>query len=264
MKKYKFSLLVFTALSAILVSSCNPLTPNYSLTYTPAPPVKLRDFKQSSTLFISNILDERTGEAKISSEPNADPYILIPLWPYSHSDINPIIRYSFFQAPLPEAIKRLVVTDIKASDIFQKVVTTAYNADTYMSSEDELNAYRLSITLKDAVWSRNLTSYGLSYPGTFLWVIGFPVSYGEIYMNLNVEFYAPITRKLIAKKTIRKSINCTEWIYDQINYKPPISEFKLTEIFPEITKEIRTFLIDSLYKYRKFKAKKLSEFVEKK
>ena len=50
-------------------------------------------------------------------------------------------------------------------------------------------------------------------------------------------------KSIIGEKLISQQIPCTEWIYDQVNYKPPISEFKLAKIFPKVTKELREFIL---------------------
>ena len=110
-------------------------------------------------------------------------------------------------------------------------------------------AYKLRVTLLNANWSRTLTSYGLSYPGTILWAFGLPVSYGDVTFKIKAELYLPgNSQSPVASTTISKNVDCTEWIYDQVNYSPPISEFKLAEIFPEAIKELRTFLYKKLYK----------------
>jgi hypothetical protein len=249
-------LFLFSSMSSILfTSACNSsLSSAYRLQYKPAPSISLSGISKPDSLFIANIIDRRGKEEKITFEPDATPLILIPLWPYSHSNLNPIIRFSYFQPSLIDVLNKLFVTDISAAGIFKQVLNAPKGIE-QIEFERKLfsinpGTYKLEIILKKAVWSRNLTSYGLSYPGTFLWALGFPVSYGNVYFSIEAILYAPGGSKLIGKKQISKETSCTEWIYDQINYKPPISEFKLAEIFPKVTKELREFIFQTIKKYQ--------------
>ncbi|MCF7790373.1 MAG: hypothetical protein K9M56_00100 [Victivallales bacterium] len=235
-----FSFLIITS---IIFCSCNSTDENYSsLHYKPAPPVKIRKFKKPEILYIDKVADNRKDDEKeLSYTINADPYILIPLWLWSHSNLNPVLRFSYFQEPLPLIIRGLIYKDVKASEIFKELTVSM---DYYNHRKND--AYRLKVILITAKWSRNLTSYGLSYPGTILWAFGLPVSYGKIYFKINVTLYAPNSEKKLASKIISKNLSCTEWIYDQVNYSPPISEFKLAKIFPEVMNDLRKFLIKTL------------------
>ena len=108
------------------------------------------------------------------------------------------------------------------------------------------NAYILDIEVKQATWSRYLTTYGLSSAGTVLWLF-LPESYGSVTISIIARLYSPSNRENPMDVTIiTRKANCTEWAYDQINYLPPISEFKIAEMFPEIMTELRVFLVNSL------------------
>jgi hypothetical protein len=231
-------------LSLLYLAGCNSTDESSdSLVYKPGPPINMKNFEPKDSIFIAKVQDVRPKEQEVTFRINADPYILIPLWLWSHSYIDPVLRYSYFQEPLPLILRALIHSDIKASKLFN---TTIYSEELYKLKEKD--SYRLVIKLMDATWSRNLTSYGLSYPGTILWAFGLPVSYGDVYLKLKVELYSPDSEKPIDTTEIFKTVPCTEWIYDQVNYSPPISEYKLAEMFPEITKELRTFIIKALEK----------------
>jgi len=253
--KNTFGILLFLFVSSLLtVSACNStLNPEYKLQYKPAPPISLSGIAKPDSLFVANIVDKRSKEEKITFEPDADPLILIPLWWYSHSDLNPVIRFSYFQPSLIDVLNKLFVVDINAAGIFKQVLNSPKGIE-QIKFEKKLfsinpNTYKLVIILEKAVWSRNLTAYGLSYPGTFLWALGLPVSYGNVYFSIKAVLHAP-GNKIIGKKQISEQIPCTEWIYDQINYQPPISEFKLAKIFPKVTKELREFIFQTIKKYQ--------------
>ena len=238
----KIRIVSLLALVVLCLSSCTT-TEEYdsSLIYKPGPAVKIKGFEPKDALYIAEIIDKSAKEEQLSFDINADPYIMIPLWLWSHSYIDPILRYSYFQNPLPLILRGLLYSDIEASEIFNKVIISPE-----LYEINKKNAYKLVIILEDATWSRNLTSYGLSYPGTILWAFGLPVSYGEVYLKLKAEIYPPNSDNPIATTRIFKTVPCTEWIYDQVNYSPPISEYKLAEIFPKITKDLRTFILKAL------------------
>jgi hypothetical protein len=238
-KSIRVLLFIFLALC---LSSCSTTEFDNKLIYKPGPPINIKGFIPKDTIYIAKVINKSGNEKEVTFKINADPYIMIPLWLWSHSYIDPVLRYSYFQEPLPLILRALFYTDIKAFKIFNNVIVSP---DLYELKKKE--AYKLVITLEEATWSRNLTSYGLSYPGTILWAIGLPVSYGEVYLKLKAEIYEPEADSPIKTTTIYKSVPCTEWIYEQINYSPPISEYKLADIFPEVTKELRKFILKAIY-----------------
>jgi len=240
--------------SLLGISACNSYLNNVDeLQYKPAPPINIGGISKPDTLFITDIIDKRTNEEKITYEPDAAPEILIPFWFYSHSDLNPIIRFSYFQPSLIDALNKLFIMDINEAGIFKQVLNSPKGIEQIKFEKKLLsinpNTYKLEITLEKAVWSRNLTAYGLSYPGSLLWVIGMPASYGNVSFSISTVLYAP-GNKIIGKTQISEQVSCTEWIYDQVNYRPPISEFKLAEIFPKVTKKLREFIFQTVKKHQ--------------
>ena len=255
MKNKKSQILLLLSTLLLIITGCNSITePNVGLKYKPAPAIDLNGISQPNTLYLASLQDKRTEAERINFEPDADPLILIPFWFYSHSNLNPIIRFSYFQPSLLDVLNKLFTLDIDASKIFRNVLNTPEGIEQKTFEKKFFSitpqAYKLEIILLKAVWSRNLTSYGLSYPGTLLWAIGLPVSYGEVCLSIEAILYTPGGKKVIAKKAIEEKVSCTEWIYDQVNYRPPISEFKLAEIFPKVTKKLREFIFDSVKKYQ--------------
>ena len=119
-----FSLFLFVS-SLLMISSCNSsLNQSDKLKYEPAPPIKLGGITQPDSLYIKDIIDKRSKEEKITFEPDADPLILIPLWFYSHSYLNPVIRFSYFQPSLIDVLNKLFVVDINAAGIFKQVLNS--------------------------------------------------------------------------------------------------------------------------------------------
>lgn len=207
--------------------------------YDPSDPITTKPVAEK--LFFASLKDELPVEQTLPFDPNSDLSILIPCLPYSKSDVNPLVKYNYLQPALPERINTLLIKDLKESGLFKEYLI----ADNKMDTPPD--AYMLKVTLKNAVWHRYLTAYGISYPGYYLWLF-LPVSYGSVEFAFEAALFSPANShyKLIGKKLISKKVNCTEWIYDQIGYKPAKSEICLTEMFPEMTKEMREFILESV------------------
>jgi hypothetical protein len=254
MKKALITLLGSLSLVGFL-TSCQDANNNSLIYYKPAPAIKKAELPIKNSLFVDDIIDNRVSDIhKFPSEQNADPLILVPFWPYSHSISTPIPRYTYLNMGTRRILTDLIFADIKAAGIFSDVSMPLFSLESQNTLQDSphnipSNSYVLVLTMNKAEWSRYMTSYGLSYPGTFLWILCAPISYGSINVEMKAELYKPGNLKVpIAEKTISKSIPCTEFIFDQVNYAPPKSEYKLARIFPSITAQLREFLVDSVIK----------------
>lgn len=242
-----FTLLVFT--------SCNNWNKNYQTVYKPQPAIKTDGFPINNPVFISNIVDARPQQERIPLDPNISSVLLIPLWPYDHSETSPVLRYTYMQADMLNTLKHLIADDIRASEIFSYITTQTYGVigsqEAEYATKIPNDAYILEIEIKKALWSRYVTTYCLSYPGSLLWLFA-PESYGSVSITIEAKLYSPSDRsKILTQTTISKKVSCTEWSYDQVNYQPPISEFKLAEMFPEVMTDLRVFLVKSLDKNKK-------------
>ncbi len=247
----KFYILGILSLIFIL-ASCS--STKYDTVFIPEPPMQI-NFQnyQKKQLIVGNIIDERRADERKNFDPNGDPLILIPFWPYSHSEVNPFCRYTFVQSEPSKTIKNIMITDLQSSGLFENVIAEsdvdAIDAFSKKKIGFANNTYFLTIILKKAVWSRYITTYGLSSLGAFVWGFGAPVSYGSVTIQAEVKLYkADELNKPLNEKVISDSVSCTEFIFDQIDYKPAISEFKIAEMIPEINRQIRKFLYDSLVK----------------
>jgi hypothetical protein len=63
---------------------------------------------------------------------------------------------------------------------------------------------------------------------------------------MEITIRAPETNRIIADAIYTDKISTTEWIYDQMNYQPPISVFALEKTFPKLMKKIRTMLLTAM------------------
>ncbi|HBM16175.1 MAG TPA: hypothetical protein DD381_07540 [Lentisphaeria bacterium] len=234
---------------SVLLSSCN-LLDSYQTAYTPQPAIKKDGFPIKNPIFISNVIDERTVNEKVIIDPSGSPLLLLPLWPYVYTETSPVLKYTFVQGDMLNTVKHLIASDLRASGIFSYVTTETYGAvgekEIESSTRIPKNAYILNVEVKNAVWSKYTTAYGLSLPGSFLWIF-LPESYGSVIVTLDFKLYSPENRKkAMSETTITKKISCTEWVYDQLYYMPPISEFKLAEMFPDVMTDLRDFLVNSI------------------
>ena len=216
--------------------------------YVPEPSM-LGEAPLVDDLLVEKIKNAQPEKETLRFAPNNDPWILMPLCFYSSERVNPMVKRNYLQNDLDDALQRLFIKDIRASGITKNTI----NACKINTTAKELNRnYRLELVLKHAVWKRNITAYGLSYPGTLLWSIGLPVSYGSVLLEIDAAIYAPNSNlKPIAKTTIKHEQDCVEFIYDQIGYKPSVSENILADIFPLAAKDLRKFIRTTLKEQKK-------------
>ncbi|MCP4178805.1 MAG: hypothetical protein GY756_13655 [bacterium] len=254
MKNFKYySFFILSIIFLVFISSCTSINPKFSTKYNSTPHKHKDKFVADSTLFVLNLIDERPAVEKIPFKPEVNPLILVPLWPNIHDDINPVIRYCYFQPKITETLQNLFITDLRTSDLFKKVTSSPFgqtvDINNIKKTKIPKDSYLLQIKIKKAVWSRNLTSYGLGYVGTVLWALGAPMSYGHVALEISASLYSPKDySKPIAEIITSEQTPCTEFIYDQMYYNPPISEFKLAQLFSKITDTLRVFLYDHIKK----------------
>jgi hypothetical protein len=236
--------LSLAALLALFASGCTTFQEKPSV-YVPEPALDLNSPPIESLMV--RIIGEQPAEETLPFDPNNDPWILMPLCFYSSKNVNPMVKRDFMQNDVEEAFRRLFAKDLRASGLCGEVFICEGGRGGGANRVSD--AYRLDITLKHAVWHRSLTAYGLSYPGTLLWVLGAPVSYGYVALELEVALYPPGSKgKLLAVKTFKREEDCVEWIYEQIGYQPAKSETILTEMFPGLASDVRLFIKEAVAK----------------
>ncbi len=247
MKRLKVQVLGLCGLVILFFSGCATLH-HPPLSYTPEPSI-LEEDALIDVLLIEKITNAQPEEETLRFNPNNDPWILMPFCFYSGQKVNPLVKRNYFQNNLDDALQRLFVKDLLASNISKTIINSC---QLKTSSKELQNNYRLELILKHAVWDRSLTAYGLSYPGTLLWSLCFPVSYGSVTLEVEAALYAPnSTIKPIAKTVLKQKKNCVEFIYDQIGYQPSVSENTLVDIFPIVAKDLREFIRITLKKQKR-------------
>ena len=238
--------LILIVCPLLIFTGCKTVNERFS-GYVPEP--SLLNKPLIDGLLVEKVINAQPQEENLPFNPNEDPWILIPFCFYSAQKVDPLVKRNFFQSNLDEALQRLFIKDLRASHISRTISctdTTNLNRDFWK------NKYRLQIILKHAVWNRNITAYGISYVGTILWSLGLPVSYGDVQLEIEAQLFPPgEAKKPIATTVLKGNRSCVELIYDQVGYRSSVSEDKLTEIFPEIARDLRKFMIKNLKKAKK-------------
>jgi len=239
MKNYYLASIMSAGL--ILLSGCCSFDESI---YEYNPPVSVVDKPLADNCYVMPILDIRPiAQRDLSTNISDDPYVsYIPLWPYSKSEINPLMKYDYFRPDMQDMLQILIARDLRFSGMFQNVKPVRFDE----SSEKPVFGYVVKIWIKEAVWNRYLTTYGLAFAGTMLWNFGLPMSYGSVSMEIEAELVDAQTKNSIAKDKFRAETTCTEFLFDQMDYTPSIGEAKLCKIFPKITSQLRTFVLKNI------------------
>ncbi|NOY75165.1 MAG: hypothetical protein GXP32_05165 [Kiritimatiellaeota bacterium] len=246
MKYDKALAVLVAAVFGTLICGCNSISPKSVLQYVPEPGLASQK-PLVGALFIEKMQNALPDNEMLPFVPNDDPWILIPLCFYSSQTVKPLVKRSFFQNDIGTALQRLFVKDLRASGLCKLILSA--DEDNPRVNAWGAKRYHLRLILKHARWNRNLTAYGLSYPGTLLWSLGAPTSFGDVEVEIDAVLYPPgADAKPIGKTTIHAIADCTEFIYDQIGYQPAKSEMVLMEMFPKLAERLRKFVHTTLKK----------------
>ncbi|OGV37022.1 MAG: hypothetical protein A2X48_04200 [Lentisphaerae bacterium GWF2_49_21] len=232
---------IFYGLYLALLSGCCSFDETI-YEYHPAGPVV--DKPLADNCYVMPVMDIRPlAQRDVSTNINDDLYVsYIPLWPYSKSELNPLMKYDYFHLDLQDMFQILISKDLRSSGIFQNVKPVRFDEN----SEKPVFGYVIKLWITEAVWNRYLTTYGLMFVGTMLWDFGFPVSYGSVSMEFEAELIDAQTKNVIAKEKIRGETSCTEFSFYQMDYTPSVAEVKLCEIFPKLTSQLRAFVLKNI------------------
>ncbi len=174
----------------------------------------------------------------------------IPLVPFWKQEWSPETLYEWKSVSynFPEDLSKTVANDLRAAGLANIVTCDASerDSDRYFSKRSSLqqpsSTNRIDLFLKEAVWNRYYTTYGLSLPGTILWLVGFPVSYGNTHLEFEAVVFAPDGKEL-GRRTFESRLRSTEWLYTLF----PLPK-KLPLMYEEISPELRNFVKECLRK----------------
>lgn len=236
MKKIKVCVFLAVSFIIYIFSGCIPVP----LTQSFKMPGKIATSPIEKGLIINYPQEYRPTQFLTS--PNKQVLALIPLVFYVHANFyhNPqiIMPSSFSSEWSLKEIGDIIKKDIENSQIFADLIYLQNN-NVQITKKADLDYYMLDIKIKDYSWHRNMTAYGLSFLGGILWIVGAPMSYGKLQIILVLEL-KDSNNNLVAKKTISSQKIVIEWIYTLLG-----GFRKLPECYSDISKDIRSFLLDS-------------------
>ncbi len=237
----KNSILAICTLPVIVLAGCSSFDESV---YEYHPPVSAVEKPLSENCYVMPVLDLRPASQKEHPVNMNDDLCVnyIPLWFYSKQEINPLVKFDYFRPDLQDMMQILIARDLRFSGIFQNVKMVRFEEN----SEKPVFGHVLKINIKEAVWNRNLTTYGLMFTGAFLWGIGLPVSYGNVSMELEAELVEAQTKEVLAKGSFRAETDCKETMFSRVEYNPSIAEDRLCRIFPDVASQIRAFVLKNI------------------
>lgn len=190
------------ALLPVIASGCiSPIRP-LSTTFTPAAPVCPKP--KADVLYVFEPEEARP----LSGNSSIAPALLtfIPLVPYGPQKLSP---ETFLNYPFRKDMTTALVKDLAASGIARSVERLDYIPP---DGHTRKNAYYLHSKMKEGIWHRNCTTYGLSVYGVYLWLVGAPVSFGDVEISLEFEL-RDLGHQSLGRTTFTAKRKLTEWIY---------------------------------------------------
>lgn len=247
----KISKIVFIYLLIIFSYSC--ISEKLSKTYIPRGAESVNN--KIDTLIINNVIDKRPTKER--SDPGTTFLILIPFTPFGHKKSTP---ESIFLGPYnltntPENISLGPYSCIpQYSFLADLSITIANDLRNSQISNNTLNypkygcylpkpgesVYNIDIELNESYWHEYVTAYGLSIPGVFLSLIGFPASYGNGNLDFTV-YVKDSDNNLVDKKQFKSAVSIIGFFYDRFPYLR-----NLPKIYNNISPDLRKFIIDTI------------------
>jgi hypothetical protein len=171
---------------------------------------------------------------------------LIPLFPYGHQRISPEfvgMATSLTTQSLLSDLVNVVVADLRTAGVAERVVMEGVDLRNLGADPQAGPApYELKLTLDEGIYHRNLTLYGISFAGAFLWMIGLPTSYGSADLAFTAELFDPDGQSL-GKQSFEASSRATEWLYWPVQ---PAYSRAMPRAYEEISAQLRRFVSTTL------------------
>lgn len=163
----------------------------------------------------------------------------IPLVPYAHQRFTPERYYknaTMMDYNFKDDLAQTIVKDLTAAGVAQTVGYDSFGNATMKNDGPP----RVELTLKEGVWNRNFTTYGCSFMGVYLWLVGLPVSYGHADMAFEAVVRSSDGSEL-GRKTFEAQLPLTESAYN--THKFPR---RLPMLYEQISPGFRRFVSDCL------------------
>lgn len=172
--------------------------------------------------------------------------VLIPLIPYGHQQLSPesaMMSGTLTTDSMLDEVVSVVVRDLQHASVADQVREHGVDLrDLGPAAGAGEPAYELKLTLDEGIYHRNSTLYGLSLAGAFLWMVGFPSSYGSAELALTAELFDPDGNSL-GKQSFREKSGATEWMYRPA---PQAYSPAMPRAYGEISPQLREFVSRAL------------------
>lgn len=197
-----------------------------------------------SRLKVSGTADARPLQGRSSLGPGF--FAVIPLVPYGHQRISPgfgVMSSSLSTGSFLSDLVEVVIEDLRIAGVAKQVLGESVNLRNLgPDGEKEISPYELRLILDEGLYHRNMTLYGVSLAGAFLWMVGFPTSYGSADLAISAELLDPAGRSL-GKQSFEIRESVTEWLYYPL---PTAYSRAMARAYGQISPQLRDFVATTL------------------
>ncbi len=216
------------------------------LTGCMTPPKALSDsFSPAGAMGSAPLCDRLMVKEPVEARPNnGNPkmglhsLVFIPFVPYAATEVTPgtfALGYNF-----RKDLAVTVADDLRSAGVSRQVAVSGYAFETLTDSP-----YVLNLTLREGVWNRNVTTYGCSVFGVYIWMFGAPVSYGDVQLAFDAELCAP-DGNVIAQERFSGQLGYTENPYKGLQHME-----RFTELYRQASPQLRNFVARSMRQHQK-------------
>jgi hypothetical protein len=210
-----------------------------AMNYKPRPPVTVAA-PLTQTLLVVVEPDERPFKGRSSIGPGF--VALIPLVPYGRQQISPDLYLGMARGGRTDFRYELadtVVADLRAEGVARRVML---REDFPAGERPEATARYLHLTLREGIFHRTITAYGMSFAGALFWFVGAPVSFGRVELDLAASVTDESGRQFAATD-LRGEASMTEFLYYSF---PAAASRAFPEAFDRLSEELRPFVRNAL------------------
>ncbi|MCK5851094.1 MAG: SHOCT domain-containing protein [Kiritimatiellae bacterium] len=160
----------------------------------------------------------------------------IPVVPFMPERLSPescISRPDGKEYNFPQDLGLIVTKDLQTSGIARNI--TYIDASTAAKSTNTASCY-LHLNLREGVWRRKFTTYGLSISACPFWLFGAPISYGHFDLKIEAELTDTNNRSL-GKAFLNAKVPLKEYIYSS----DPLSD-SILKAYSQISPRLKNFI----------------------
>lgn len=158
--------------------------------------------------------------------------VWIPGVLYSHCQVAPEMYKHYQKVPFRKELGETIAKDLQKSGIAKNVVYQDKLEDSINLSK---GTYVLRTKIKEGIWHRYVTMYGLSFAGFLLDLTLLPNSYGYIQLDIEAEL-SDSNGKMLNHELLMAKQNVTYHLYYK-NFHP-----NLAKAYGKISPQLRSFV----------------------